>query len=89
MNTGDWVIAGEAKGALPKVGTVYEVRHSRKGQFALRVTRVDGEWLTGVVVEGAARAALSYNVRGKGEKITIRDSLTYLIPVDGATSKEE
>ena len=75
----NWVIAGE-RNTLPKVGGIYEVRHSRKGTFDLQVTEVNDNWLTGVVVGGVAKAAMSYNVKYEGDKITIRDTMTYLIP---------
>ncbi len=78
---GDWVIAGQPKGVLPEIGKVYGVRHSRKGTFQMKVTRVSDEWLTGNIIEGVAKALMSYNVRDVGEEITIRDSMTYLIPV--------
>lgn len=77
---GNWVIAGQPN-AVPVVGQTYDVRHSRKGAFKLLVTRVDGEWLTGQIVDGFAKAVMSYNVREEGEEITMRDSQVYLIPV--------
>lgn len=81
---GKWVIAGEPNGAEPKAGTVYEVRHQRKGTFYLLATAVNDEWLTGVIVRGKAKAMLPENVREKGEEITIRDSLSYLVEKMGA-----
>jgi len=59
----------------PTVGGVYAVNHSRKGKFQMRVDRIDGEWVEGVIVSGTAQAILDYNVRETGEDITVRASL--------------
>lgn len=79
-----WVIAGKPNGALPEVGKIYDVRHSRKGNFTLEVTGVDGEWVTGRIVRGVAGAMMRYNVREAGDEITVRASMTYLIELRGA-----
>jgi len=57
-----------------EIGSVYKVDHCRKGCFVLRVTQTDSEWTTGEIVSGTADAILDYNVRGKGDKVTIRNS---------------
>jgi hypothetical protein len=59
----------------PTVGGVYAVNHSRKGKFQMRVDRIDGEWVEGVIVSGTAQAMLDYNVRETGEDITVRTCL--------------
>lgn len=74
-----WVIAGKPKGALPEVGHVYNVAHSRKGNLTIRVTRVNGEWLTGILLSDVAKAVLRYNVRYQGDEITVRDVHSYLV----------
>lgn len=79
--SGQWVIAGKPDGSLPEVGRVYVVRHERKGTFAGRCESVSGEWLTLTVTEGTARAALSYNVKYEGDRVTVRDSHTHLAEV--------
>lgn len=79
-NASGWVIAGQPTGALPVIGGVYDVRHSRKGSFTMRVTDISGEWLSGVIVKGTAKAIMSYNTREAGESITVRDTHSYLIP---------
>jgi len=56
------------------VGRVYRVHHSRKGTFTMRILTVDDEWVSGELVDGIANAIVPYNVRGPGEKLTIRDS---------------
>jgi hypothetical protein len=75
------VIAGEPDGTLPEIGAVYDVRHSRKGSFRARVEAVRGEWIDLTVVEGTARAIMSYNVAYEGDHVTVRDSHTYLTKV--------
>ena len=64
-----------------EVGKTYEVRHCRKGTFTLRVTAINGEWITGEIVAGVAKAVMSYSVGYEGDSITVRDSHCYFIPV--------
>ena len=66
----------------PVVGQEYEVRHSRKGTFCMKVTKVEGEWISGTVISGVAKAMMSYNVAKVGESVTIRDSQSYFIPIN-------
>ena len=56
-------------------GKIYKINHSRKGEFSIRVTGEDSEWLHGIIVEGAADAILTNNIRNEGEAITVRKSL--------------
>lgn len=72
------IVAG---GGQLEIGAEYEVRHSRKGTFAMRVDKVNGEWISGVIVSGVANALMSYNVKEAGEAITVRDTHSYFIPV--------
>jgi hypothetical protein len=55
-----------------QVGKLYEVTHSRKGQFALRVTEVTGGWVTGIVHRGHLLAAMK---AGVGQEVVILESL--------------
>ena len=57
-----------------EIGKLYKVNHSRKGKFNLRVTSIDGEWVTGIIIDSTAKAMLDYNVRTSGDEITIRIS---------------
>ena len=75
-----YVVAG---GGGLVVGGEYEVRHSRKGTFRIKITALRGEWIDGIISDGTAGAMMSYNVRGEGEEITIRDCHSYFIPVGG------
>lgn len=83
----DWKISGEKDGAVPEVGATYAVRHSRKGEFVVRVTRVNGEWLTGVILRGVAKAVMRYNVAAEGDEVTVRDSLSYLVRLGAGPAK--
>jgi hypothetical protein len=57
-----------------EVGKVYEVSHSRKGEFQMRVVSVSGEWVEGVVTNGRANAMLSYNEKYAGDAVSLRMS---------------
>ena len=57
------------------IGKLYNVNHSRKGKFTMRVTGIRGEWIDGIMVDSMARAAMSYNEKYSGDEITVRDSL--------------
>lgn len=76
-----WVIAGTVAGTLPAVGALYEVRNERKGTFTGQVKSVDGEWLTLLIKRDTAKTLPPSNVRDEGERITVRDVHTYLIPI--------
>jgi hypothetical protein len=77
-----YVVAG--KGTLSE-GKQYEVRNERKGTFTMLVTKIDGEWITGTITEGVAKAMMRYNVRDVGEEITVRACHSYFIPVGKTT----
>lgn len=53
-------------------GQTYIINHTRKGTFGMRVDSQDEVWLHGEVVSGTAQAMMDYNVKEKGEKITVR-----------------
>lgn len=57
-----------------EVKKTYKVNHSRKGTFELKITSLSEEWVTGIIVNGMARAMLPYNEKEIGEEITIRRS---------------
>lgn len=69
----------------PIVGKTYEVTHSRKGTFNLRVTGMDDEWVNGTIVAGSAEFFTEEN-REAGEVITLRRSLCIFrsVPDDAA-----
>lgn len=78
MDNKNIVVAG---GGQLEIGQEYEVRHSRKGVFAMRVEKVSGEWISGIITSGVANALMSYNVKDVGESITVRDTHSYFVPV--------
>ena len=57
--------------ATPEVGKVYEVLHSRRGTFRVRVTHVLRGRTSGIITEGEAGARNPGNVRRVGNEITI------------------
>ena len=65
----------------PIIGKIYNVAHSRKGKFTMRVTAINGEWISGIVIDSTAKAIMSYNVKYSGDEITIRDCLCHLTEV--------
>ena len=80
--TGSYVVAG---GGTLEVGKEYICKNQRKGEFRMQVVALRGEWIDGVITRGEAKAMMSYNVRGEGEEITVRDSHSYFIPVGKTT----
>ena len=78
----NWVIAGQKGISPPVVGKRYELRHSRKGTFTVQVVSVNGEWAVCTIIEGVAKAIMSYNVKYEGEEISVRDTLSYWIPLE-------
>lgn len=65
----------------PRVGEVLNIDCQRKGKFTIRLTSIDKEWLTGKIIQGEAKAMLSFNVKEEGEEVTLRRSLCYFYPV--------
>lgn len=77
MNDGI-IVAG---GSSLEVGKEYGVKNERKGEFVMRISKIDGEWITGIITDGVARAVMSYNVKDVGEEVTVRACHTIFIPV--------
>ena len=65
----------------PEINRIYNVNHSRKGRFTMRVDNVNGEWVCGQIVDGTATAMMDYNVKEAGEDITVRLSLCQFTPI--------
>jgi len=57
----------------PEIGKTYKVINSRKGTFFMRVTELSGDFISGIVVDGFARALMSYNVAYVGDPVSVRD----------------
>lgn len=58
-----------------KTDTVYNVNHSRKGKFQLRVIEDYGDFVDGTIVTGKTKTLLPENSREAGETVQIRKSL--------------
>ena len=58
------------------VGETYNVRHSRKGAFTLKVTSVEagGAWVTGKIIDGYAASIKGGVYADTGEDVTVRVS---------------
>lgn len=54
-------------------GETYKVHHSRKGAFTMKITKDDGDWVAGVIIDGEAKYLSDAN-RGKEESINVRKS---------------
>lgn len=75
-----YIVAGG--GHTLTIGNAYEVRHSRKGTFDMRITAIGDEWITGVILKGRAKHISKEIPDGRvGDTITVRDVLTYFIPI--------
>jgi hypothetical protein len=57
-----------------KIDTVYDVDHSRKGNFQMLITADNGEWIKGKIVKGKTDTIMPYNVEYEGDFITVRKS---------------
>lgn len=55
-------------------GAVYRVNSSRKGTFHGKLLHHCDTWATLEITSGKAGAMLDYNVREKGEEVTVRRS---------------
>lgn len=71
------IVAG---GGTLEIGKEYGVANQRKGEFRMKVTKIDGEWITGIITDGVAKAIMSYNVLDEGEEVTVRACHTIFIP---------
>jgi hypothetical protein len=56
-----------------QIGKIYNVAHSRKGKFTMRITSISGEWITGIIIDSTAKAMLGYNYKYSGDEITVRE----------------
>ncbi len=61
--------------STPEVGKVYEVVHTRKGTFRVRMTYVRPDWASGIIVEGVADAIIPDNIRYSGEEVAMHRAL--------------
>lgn len=76
-----WNVTGSEPGTPPEVGTVYNVRHSRKGSFRGRVKSVSGEFANVEILSGHAAALSPDNAKSEGEIVSVRDSLAIFDPI--------
>lgn len=55
-----------------EIGKEYLITHNRKGKFQAIVKDFNSEWVAIEITKGKAGAALEYNERFAGEKMTVR-----------------
>jgi hypothetical protein len=67
-------------------GNTYKINSSRKGKFTGKLVSADDTWATFEITEGRASAMLDYNVREKGEEVTVRRAWCTFTEVDPITS---
>ena len=58
-----------------EIDNVYDILHSRKGRFHLKVSKINEKWIEGTIVEGVADAMMDYNIKREGDFIIIRKEL--------------
>lgn len=58
-----------------ELGKIYDVDHRRKGTFVMRVTGVEGDWITGEMLAGHVAVASRENRVYTGDTITVRAGL--------------
>lgn len=68
---------------IMETGKVYNIDHTRKGQFIGRIVSQDDEWCDVEILEGEATyTSKDTDNAVRGEVITVRKSLMYCTPVN-------
>ena len=75
-----WIIANEKDDAIPEIGKIYEIRHSRKGTFIGKIVSVSGSFAKVEILNGEIKWASKENriFNPNPEFVDIKDSLSYL-----------
>ena len=56
-----------------EVGSIYNVRHSRKGSFQVQVIEIGDEFITGIMTDGEAKQISAWNDNFiEGDEISLR-----------------
>ena len=55
-----------------KIGKTYLVNSSRKGTFTGKLINEGDDFASFEITAGIAKAMMDYNVRGKGEEVSVR-----------------
>jgi hypothetical protein len=64
------------------VGKSYKVFHGKKGTFRITVTEINGEWITGILIDGCDKATMRNNIWQLGEQIIIKNSAAWFYAED-------
>lgn len=67
------VIVKERNGL--KVGEVYRMSHSRKGNATVKILVIDGEWIDVEIVKGSVQGIGAGSYRETGDTLRVRESL--------------
>jgi hypothetical protein len=59
-----------------EIGKAYRVKHSRKGTFNMQITKIEGEWITGIITSDSA-VRTRYDYSYQGDEITVRERFCY------------
>jgi len=62
-------------------GKTYKVKHCRKGVLTLRITEVDGPWVTGTIIEGTTKVLCIENQQSKGDMLVARATFMNVLEV--------
>ena len=63
-----------------EINKTYEINHTRKGRFIIRVTKQDERWITGILQAGKPKMINHKNDILDGEEITVRKSFCTFAP---------
>jgi hypothetical protein len=69
-----------------EIGKVYQIRHSRKGKFTVKVTKADAGWIEGTIVSGEATMMSRSGNASEGETITL--SRAMIVDITEGTQPE-
>lgn len=84
-----WIIAGKPDGEEPKVGTVYEIRDSRKGTFWGKIINVRDNFADVEVTKGKPEFISDAYKMSYSGYCSIRSGLCYLIEIPLELEKGE
>ena len=58
-----------------EIGKIYLVNSQRKGTFTGKLIHESDDFASFEITHGVAEAMLDYNIKGKGEEVSVRKSL--------------
>lgn len=67
-----------------EIGATYQINSCRKGAFIGRLLKHCDTWATFEITDGRADAMMDYNIREKGEEVTVRKTLCTFVEIEKA-----